>query len=245
MAENSVNSNYIGLRLKLILQNNILPLLIMIVFLRWKKFFITRKSLFQLLMFALILLSNSIGLIAQNKIEPNNIVLRKGEKRINLNKYNEYSVIFHKVSRGEDSISTEVYTNDLKFRKDTLYAKPTDITTFRLMDTLRPYNESRYYPNTTSTWLVIPAREIEYIKAKKQPLNKISSTVLSISYVTLLCSPFIAMSQNAEVSNFGVGLFLVSVPVLAVSFTTNAIWGKKKFRIDPKRTHKKVWELSK
>nr|MCU0360634.1 hypothetical protein [Bacteroidia bacterium] len=81
-------------------------------------------------------------------------------------------------------------------------------------------------------------------KAKKQPLNKITSTILSVSYVTLLCSPFIAMSQDPQVSNFGVNLFLVSVPVLAVSFTTNAIWGKKKFRLDPKRTRRRVWELS-
>lgn len=195
-----------------------------------------------------LILLNFSGLdtiFAQTAHSINPLILRKGDKHINLNKYNEYSIIFHKVSRGEDSISTEVYTNDLKYRKDTLYAKPTDITTFRLMDTLRPYNESRYYPNTTSTWLVIPVREIEFIKAKKQPLNKISSTFLSISYVTLLCSPFIAMSQNPEVSNFGVNLFLVSVPVLAVSFTTNAIWGKKKFRLDPKRTHRDVWEFSK
>lgn len=196
-------------------------------------------------LFVLILIGSfQFTAYAQNKAVPNNIVLRKGEKMLNLKKYNEFSIIFHKTSRGLDSVSTEVYTKEMRARKDTLYVKPTDITTFRLMDTLRPYNESRYYPNTTSTWLVIPAREIEYIKAKKQPLNKISSTILSISYVTLLCSPFIAMSQNAEVSNFGVGLFLVSVPVLAVSFTTNAIWGKKKLRMDSKRSHKKVWELS-
>jgi hypothetical protein len=141
-------------------------------------------------------------------------------------------------------VSTEVYGKDLRARKDTLYIKPTDITTFRLMDTLRPYNESRYYPSTSTTWLKIPVREIEYLKAKKQPLNKITSTILSVSYVTLLCSPFIAMSQDPQVSNFGVNLFLVSVPVLAVSFTTNAIWGKKKFRLDPKRTRRRVWELS-
>jgi hypothetical protein len=185
------------------------------------------------------------NLLAQNQPLQNNIVLKKGEKRINLKKYNEFSIIFHKTSRGMDSVSTEVYTKEMRARRDTLYVKPTDITTFRLMDSLRPYNESRYYPNTTTTWLKIPVREIESIKAKKQPLNKITSTILSVSYVTLLCSPFIAMSQNADVSNFGVGLFLVSVPVLAVSFTTNSIWGKKKLRIDPSRTRKKVWELSK
>ncbi len=183
--------------------------------------------------------------LAQTKPEVNNILLRKGEKKLNLKKYNEFSIIFHKTSRGMDSVSTEVYTKEMRARKDTLYVKPTDITTFRLMDTLRPYNESRYYPKTTTTWLKIPVREIEIIKAKKQPLNKISSTILSVSYVTLLCSPFIAMSQNTSVSDFGVGLFFVSVPVLAVSFTTNAIWGKKKLRMDTKRTHKKVWELSK
>ncbi len=184
------------------------------------------------------------GLSAQTKKSPNDIVLRKNDKRINLNKYNEFSIIYHKTSRGLDSVSTEVYGKDLRARKDTLYIKPTDITTFRLMDTLRPYNESRYYPSTSTTWLKIPVREIEYLKAKKQPLNKITSTILSVSYVTLLCSPFIAMSQDPQVSNFGVNLFLVSVPVLAVSFTTNAIWGKKKFRLDPKRTRRRVWELS-
>lgn len=193
----------------------------------------------------LLLISFQNFSFAQTKPEANNILLRKGEKKINLKKYNEYSIIFHKTSRGLDSVSTEVYTKEMRARKDTLYVKPTDITTFRLMDTLRPYNESRYYPNTTTTWLKIPVREIEIIKAKKQPLNKISSTILSVSYVTLLCSPFIAMSQNTSVSDFGVGLFFVSVPVLAVSFTTNAIWGKKKLRMDTKRTHKKVWELSK
>lgn len=181
---------------------------------------------------------------AQKDQRINNITLKKGDKRINLNKYNEFGIIYHKTSRGLDSISTEVYGKDIRAIRDTLYIKPTDITTFRLMDTLRPYSESRYYPNTTSTWLVIPFKEVEYIKAKKQPLNRISSTILSVSYVTLLCSPFIAMSQNTDVSNFGVSLFLVSVPVLAVSFTTNAIWGKKKLRMDPKRTHKRVWELS-
>lgn len=182
--------------------------------------------------------------LAQTKPEANNILLRKGEKRLNLSKYNEFSIIFHKTSRGMDSVSTEVYTKEMRARKDTLYVKPTDITTFRLMDTLRPFSESRYYPNTTNTWLKIPAREIEYIKAKRQPLNRITSGILSVSYVTLLCSPFIAMSQNTQVSNFGVGLFLVSVPVLAISFTTNAIWGKKKLRIDPKRTRREVWELT-
>jgi len=185
-----------------------------------------------------------IKYFAQKDPRSNNITLKKGDKRISLNKYNEFGIIYHKTSRGLDSVSTEVYGNDIRAIRDTLYVKPTDITTFRLMDTLRPYNESRYYPSTTTTWLKIPVREIEIIKAKKQPLNKISSSILSVSYVTLLCSPFIAMSQNTDVSNFGVGLFLVSVPVLAVSFTTNAIWGKKKFRIDPKRTHKRVWELS-
>jgi hypothetical protein len=184
------------------------------------------------------------GLLAQTKKSSNDIVLRKNDKRINLKKYNEFSIIYHKTSRGMDSVSTEVYGKELRARKDTIYIKPTDITTFRLMDTLRPYNESRFYPSTTTTWLKIPVREVEFIKAKKQPLNKISSTILSVSYVTLLCSPFIAMSQDPQVSNFGVGLFLVSVPVLAVSFTTNAIWGKKKFRFDPKRTRRTVWELS-
>jgi len=182
---------------------------------------------------------------AQQNVRENKIVMQKGEKRIALNKYNDFSIVFHKTSRGEDSVSTEVYAKEMRNIKDTLYVKPTDITTFRLMDTLRPYNESRYYPGSTNTWLKIPVKEIEYIKAKKQPLNKISSTILSISYVTLLCSPFIAMSQDAQVSNFGVNLFLVSVPVLAVSFSTNAIWGKKKFRIDETRTRRTVWRIAK
>lgn len=185
------------------------------------------------------------GLSAQTQKSPNDVLLYKNEKRVNLNKYNEFSIIFHKTSRGMDSVSTEVYGKELRAKKDTLYIKPTDVTTFRLMDSLRPYTESRYYPKTTTTWLKIPVRQIELIKAKRQPLNSISSTILSISYVTLLCSPFIAMSQNQNVSDFGVGLFLVSVPVLAVSFSTNTIWGKKKFRLDPSRTRKKVWKISK
>lgn len=195
-------------------------------------------------LFAIVLLFFVTSLSVFSQTNSKSIMLKKGNKSINLNKYNEFSIIYHKTSRGLDSVSTEVYGKELRARKDTLYIKPTDITTFRLMDTLRPYNESRYYPSTSTTWLKIAVREVEYIKAKKQPLNKISSTILSVSYVTLLCSPFIAMSQDPQVSNFGVGLFLVSVPVLAVSFTTNAIWGKKKYRMDPKRTHRDVWELS-
>ena len=208
-----------------------------------RSFFKHKCSAFFFSFITLFVFHSNVGM-SQNTNIANSINLIKGEKRVNLKKYNEFNVVYHKTSRGLDSVSTEVFTKEMRVRKDTLIVKPTDITTFRLMDTLRPYNESRYYPGSTTTRIKIPMREVEYIKAKRQPLNNISSTILSISYVTLLCSPFIAMSQNPKVSNFGIGLFLVSVPTLAVSFTTNAIWGKKKFRFDRKRTHKRVWEVT-
>jgi len=144
-----------------------------------------------------------------------------------------------------DSVSTEIFTKEIRSIGDTIYAKPSDVTTYRFMDTLRPYSESRYYPSTTDTWFKIPAREIELIKAKKQPINKICSAFLITSYVALLCSPFVIMSPNESVSNFGGTLFVVSVPVMVISFTGNSIWGKKNFHFDAGRTHKKVWELSK
>jgi len=196
------------------------------------------------LTFSFILILNTYQ-FAQKRVEMNNVSIRKGSTLVNLKQFNEFSVIYHKTSREMDSISTEVYCREIRSKKDTLYLKPTDVTTFRLMDSLRPYSESRYYPETSTTWIKVPGNEIEYIKAKKQPLNKITGTILSLSYVTLICSPFIAMSQNAQVSNFGVGLFLVSVPVMAVSLSTNLIWSKRKYRFDRNRTHKDVWEFDK
>lgn len=186
---------------------------------------------------------------AQSKVELNQsafkqpVIIHKGTKRMNLNHYDEFSVIYTKTSKGQDSLNIQIFTSEMRYKKDTLIIKPTDLNMYRFMDTINAYSETKDFAPTTTITIKIPTKEIESIKSKKQPLSKITGGIASVSYVSLLCSPFIAMSQNSSVSNFGIGLFLVSAPVLAISWSINGIYAKKRFYFDPERTHKKIWKF--
>lgn len=171
------------------------------------------------------------------------IMIRQGIKLVNLTSYDEHAILQNSVSRGQDSISTLIYSYSIGYKKDTLLVIPEDVSRYRYMDTINAYTESFDYAKTTTITLKIPINQIESIKAKRQPLSKITGGITAASYVALICSPFIAMNKNDAVADFGVALFLVAVPTIAISWSINGFYAKKRFHFDKSRTHKDVWKF--
>ena len=171
------------------------------------------------------------------------VMIRQGIKLLNLNSYDEHAILQNISSNGQDSISTLIYSYSISYKKDTLLVVPEDVSRYRYMDTINAYTESFDYAKTTTITLKIPINQIESIKAKRQPLSKITGGITAVSYVALICSPFIAMSKNDAVADFGVGLFLVAVPTIAISWSINGFYAKKRFHFDRNKTHKDIWKF--
>jgi len=171
------------------------------------------------------------------------ILIRSGFKLVDLNSFDEHSLLQNKYSRGEDSISYQIYAHRIAYKPDTLIVTPEEINIYRYLDTINAYSESFDYPPTTTLTIKVPVKEIESIKAKKQPLSKITGVIAAGSYVLLMCSPFIAMNANETVSNFGVKMILITAPMLAVSWSINAIWAKKRYHFNSERTRKNTWKF--
>ncbi|HQQ95194.1 MAG TPA: hypothetical protein PLQ93_11610 [Bacteroidia bacterium] len=186
----------------------------------------------------------SLSARAQMKGVANDVTLRRGEKRVNLQRYNDFGVFYNKKSQGQDSVSVEVYAREIWYKKDTLIVRPYNVNVFRFMDTLRPYNETRAYPPSTNILMRIPVKELESMHAKRQPLYKFTATLITFSYVGLICSPFLFMSTNESVSRAGQTVAMVTAPLLVVSLSCNSAWAKKRFHFDRKKHKSKNWSFS-
>ncbi len=177
---------------------------------------------------------------SQTSTLQNSVIVTKGNKKIDLRKFDELNIVQNVVRNGTDSLTIEVDCDSIVRVGDTLIVRPWSVTQERYAYDDKPSKIELSYDHASTNVLKIPIKEVEKIKFKSQPLCFILSSVVAVSYAGVLTGVFYPKGNDQQI-NTGTGIIVASVPVLIASFTCRLVFGKRKLRFDKARTDKKVW----
>lgn len=181
--------------------------------------------------------------LAQDTIKDKQLVIKRGQKHFDLNKLSILEIKQNILSsNGQDSVCVVIVPDSVYRIQDTLFVKPSSVEERHFLDINNPYSTRKDYDDRSNVLLKVALNQIEKIRAKKQPVAFILGTISTLSYISYISSIFVA--SNEKYADIGVSMFFISAPVLAVSWTSYFIYGKKRFKFDSKRTKRRTWYFS-
>lgn len=200
-----------------------------------KNRFIIKILIFQLLTFNICVYSQISNL--------NSITLISGSKHKPLIKYNDITIYSSLKSDAAKMQVSFKCSDSISIVNDTvIISQPKSSSYYKFFDN-EIYQIVTEYPNNQSHIIKLSIANIDKIKIRRQQIKTATNIISVVAGLSAaIVAPALSYGKDFNTKTYTT-ILGYSLITLSASFTINAIWGSKTFRLKPHK-NKKIWTLN-